>query len=365
MDEIKAEIKMLCELRDPHVVSFLGCGVVATEAILMMEYVAGGSLNTVLEQFGTIPLAAAQRYIKDALRGLAYLHRHGIVHRDVKPENVLLHINGRCKLTDFGTTMKQKLLGAQNKVVGTPLFMAPEQAKGPKTTVSQSDLWSVGIMTIVLLTGQGPYNMAAADMNEMRLMYLLAFDDSFRPGIPDSLPEAAAEFVVQCLQRDPARRGTAESLLLHPFLVSIVDPTPMRVASMRLGGGGDPTYCLQPGLLSPTREASGSAVATKNNDSSERPLGGGELLSLPPRRVCGAGGGGEQQGFLFSSSSDGMVGSHSGVFCCSPGGRPSSGPFVVTGPGSVPAAASSRVDGDESPSSGRRECASPDPNNPA
>jgi serine/threonine protein kinase len=85
------EVALLCALRHPNVVSCFGCAVVnGEEVVLAMEYVSGGSLQGLIEQFGVVPVAAVQRYLKDVLCGLCFLHEKS--HRDVKPANVLLHI---------------------------------------------------------------------------------------------------------------------------------------------------------------------------------------------------------------------------------------------------------------------------------
>ena len=227
INALKEEVRMLCELRHDNIVSFLGCGVDKTDLFLIMEYVSGGSLRSVLDEFGPLPTAAVQRYTKDVLRGLQYLHSKGVVHRDVKPENILLHVNGHCKVTDFGSTIKMNIIQETNKVVGTALYMAPEQARGSKTTCQQSDLWSVGLTVLVLLTGKPPY-----DINEWgwesRLLYNLARDPTFRPVIPDSIPSQAYDFIAICLQEEPVKRTSAAELLMHPFLITAVDPTPIR-----------------------------------------------------------------------------------------------------------------------------------------
>lgn len=230
LDALVREVKMLCGLRHPNIVFFLGCGVVAQDIIINLEYISGGSLQSVVEEFGCIPIPAAQRYLKDILRGLDFLHGKGIIHRDVKPGNVLLHVDGGCKVTDFGTSIQFQNILDNNIVVGTPLYMSPEQARGSMTTCFQSDLWSVGVMTIQLLTGTLPVTINGA-IEAHQYMHRLANDDLFEMPVPDVMPPLAASFVSQCLRRDPMSRGTAEELLLHPFLFSASTPshpTPLR-----------------------------------------------------------------------------------------------------------------------------------------
>lgn len=228
LEALVREIKMLCQLRHPNIVFFLGCGVVSHDILINLEYVSGGSLQSILEEFGCIPLQAAQRYLKDILRGLDFLHGKGIIHRDLKPGNVLLHVDGGCKVTDFGTSIQIQNILDNNIVVGTPAYMSPEQAKGSHYTCLQSDLWSVGIMAIQLLTGTLPIAIQTAAEAHQH-MRRLATDESFTVPIPvEALHPAAVPFVSQCLRRDATSRGTAHELLLHPFLFTATQPTPMR-----------------------------------------------------------------------------------------------------------------------------------------
>ncbi|CUG89763.1 protein kinase, putative [Bodo saltans] len=256
LDALVREIKMLCGLRHPNIVFFLGCGVVAQDIIINLEYISGGSLQAVLEEFGCIPVPAAQRYLKDVLRGLDFLHSKDIIHRDVKPGNVLLHVDGGCKVTDFGTSIQLQNILDNNIVVGTPVYMSPEQARGSMTTCFQSDLWSVGIMTIQLLTGTLPVNVSGA-IEAHQYMHKLASDDRFEIPIPDVIPALASSFVAQCLRREPASRGSAQELLLHPFLFTASTPshpTPLRQKSSAAFSPSPPGSHASP--LSPLQPAS-------------------------------------------------------------------------------------------------------------
>jgi serine/threonine protein kinase len=232
LEQLIKEIRLLCALRHPNIVFFLGCGIVNHDIIINLELVSGGSLQDMLEHFTLLPVSAVQRYLKDILRGLDFLHSKEIIHRDVKPANVLLHIDGSCKITDFGTSVQIQNIVDNNIVVGTPLYMSPEQAKGPQFTCFQSDLWSVGIMTIQLLTGEPPFNVRGLAGSHQH-MRRLATDPEFRATIPP-LPPGAADFVGMCLRYNPDERSSAKELLMHPFLFSSPhgSRTPMkRVAS--------------------------------------------------------------------------------------------------------------------------------------
>lgn len=219
---LMSEVRALSSLRHTNIVACFGFAVVDNSLVLALEYVSGGSLQSLLDEFGAIPISVAQRHLTDVLRGLRYLHSQHTMHRDVKPGNVLLDVAGTCKLTDFGTSAKARRTGpggagAKGVVVGTPAYMAPEQARGMDSTTPNSDLWSIGIMALQMLTGQLPFDMGAPFAAD-RHIYRLAFDPEFDVPIPSHITGDARDFIERCLRREASERGSAEELLLHPFL---------------------------------------------------------------------------------------------------------------------------------------------------
>ena len=188
-----------------------------------MEYVSGGSLRNVIEQFGPPPLNAVRRYLGDILKGLVYLHTQKVVHCDLKPHNALLSNDGSVKLSDFGSSLntqqvkadKDKKGGVDEDVTvrGTAHYMAPEAARNEIT--SASDIWSLGITVLELLTGNVPWQFKGSDA---AFVYKLSRDETFMPTIPPNLHKSAADFCRACLQRDPAKRPTAQALQLTEFV---------------------------------------------------------------------------------------------------------------------------------------------------
>ena len=220
MQEVLEEVNLLAQLRHDDIVAYLGTAIVGPHLVIITEYVSGGSLHNALESFGKIPLRSLKRYLTDILHGLDYLHKNGIVHRDIKPHNVLLMIDGQCKLTDFGAAAQLGAMDAGNTVTGTPLYMAPEACLGQATKAS--DIWGTGIMTVELLTGQLPWTEAqrgGKQFSPPQFIYKLGHDESMLPTIPDSITGAALDFVQKCLQRNQDCRPTAEELSGHEFLL--------------------------------------------------------------------------------------------------------------------------------------------------
>jgi len=222
LDEVLMEVRLLSNLRDENIVGYVGSSLVGGFLVIIMEYVPGGSLASLLNEFGALDIAPTQRYIRDILRGLVFLHSNDVIHQDIKPHNVLLMIDGQCKLTDFGasTTKLGQLQGSGSKIQGTPLYMAPEQTNGKACTAS--DLWAVGILTYQLLTGKLPYPASLLEgSNIHRFMYTLGRDPTMVPTLDDErVSSKARAFCESVFRRDPQERPTAEQLLSHPFLLA-------------------------------------------------------------------------------------------------------------------------------------------------
>ena len=152
------EIRIQISLKHRNVVELLDCSPGASKAYIVMEYVDGGSISTLLEKVGKLPWDLALFVAEEALRGLGAAHRKGIVHRDVKPQNLMWTKDGAVKIADFGISQAEHLtrLTVTGTVVGTPSYMSPEQAKGEPLD-PRSDLFSIGTVLYGLLTGLNPF----------------------------------------------------------------------------------------------------------------------------------------------------------------------------------------------------------------
>eukprot|EP01060_Flectonema_neradi_P035979 TRINITY_DN6795_c0_g3_i1.p1 TRINITY_DN6795_c0_g3~~TRINITY_DN6795_c0_g3_i1.p1 ORF type:complete len:1208 (+),score=245.21 TRINITY_DN6795_c0_g3_i1:32-3655(+) len=225
IEELQKEVDFLNELRHECVVSYLGSEVCDSFVIIVMEYVAGGSLDGVIKDFGALPLSVVKRYISNIVSGLAFLHRNNIVHRDLKPHNVLMTQDGQCKLGDFGAAAKLMRIAnddpnkpQQTKIVGTPLYMAPEACRGQ--TQSESDIWAVGIVLIELAHGKLHITWDLSEgYNVQAFTFRLGSDETMMPRIPEGLHDEVVGFVKKCINRDPEMRLSAKKLLKQPFLL--------------------------------------------------------------------------------------------------------------------------------------------------
>ena len=143
----------------PNVVTYYGAEASEDEGLfkIHMEYVPGGSLAGLIRAHGALPIAALRKYATDVLKGLEYLHTVlRIVHRDIKPDNILLTSDGVCKLTDFGVSAAQSVSGCVT-VVGTPHYMPPEMLMGDSYGCP-ADIWSFGCAVYEMATGHVPWS---------------------------------------------------------------------------------------------------------------------------------------------------------------------------------------------------------------
>jgi serine/threonine-protein kinase len=148
------------KLEHPNIVSVYDIGHEEGRYFIVMEYVEGQSLQRILDVVGALSPKEAARLLAGVLRGLHYAHGAGIIHRDVKPGNVIVTKDNEPKILDFGLAVavdpRDRLTGT-GSVLGTPLYISPEQARG-KPAETRSDIYSAGVMFYALLTGRVPFS---------------------------------------------------------------------------------------------------------------------------------------------------------------------------------------------------------------
>jgi serine/threonine protein kinase len=157
------EAQAIAQLEHPHIVSLYRYGEVSGLFYMAMQYIEGRTLKAALaeyrEQGGTVPPAEASRIIREVCSALDYAHSKGIIHRDVKPSNIMLDTAGHAYLTDFGLALLADT-ETKGETFGSPHYIAPEQAISSKTAVPQSDLYAVGVILYEMFTGQLPFDGA-------------------------------------------------------------------------------------------------------------------------------------------------------------------------------------------------------------
>ena len=232
---ILEEARRLARIRHAHVVQVYGAEHHDNRVGLWMELVRGQSLEEVLQARGPFGPREAALIGLDLCAALAAVHGAGLLHRDIKAQNVMRESGGRLVLMDFGTGEE---LSGTNRLVGTPLYLAPEIFRGQRASV-QSDLYSLGVLLFYLVTGKFP--VVAASMEELALAHAQRKRQSLRDLRPD-LPEAFVATVERALDSDPTRRyhsvGDFESALrdsLGAAPLPATAPQPVRTSRRRFG----------------------------------------------------------------------------------------------------------------------------------
>jgi serine/threonine-protein kinase len=211
MERFRREIRLSASLQHPNIVPVLTTGESSGVPYYTMPLVEGRSLRTRLREAGALPIAEVVGIMRDVAKALAYAHAHGVVHRDIKPENVLLS-GGTALVTDFGIAKAiwnctghsmDTTLTAMGTTVGTPEYIAPEQAAADPAIDHRADLYSLGCVAYEMLAGQPPFvGMTPQRTLKAQRTQVPAPVTEFRADVPGAL----AALVMRCLAKQPAKR---------------------------------------------------------------------------------------------------------------------------------------------------------------
>ncbi|RBQ76346.1 hypothetical protein VDGD_00874 [Verticillium dahliae] len=214
------EIETMQHLDHDNIVQYLGCERKETSISIFLEYISGGSIGSCLRKHGSFGESVVSSLTGQILNGLAYLHREGILHRDLKADNILLDLDGTCKISDFGISKKtDNIYGndKSNNMQGSVFWMAPEVIRSEGTGYSAKvDIWSLGCVVLEMFAGRRPWSKEEA----VGAIYKIANGET--PPIPDEVRETisplAIAFMLDCFTVNPHERPTADVLLSqHPF----------------------------------------------------------------------------------------------------------------------------------------------------
>ncbi|KAM7266872.1 hypothetical protein ACFE04_009038 [Oxalis oulophora] len=216
--QLMQEINLLSRYRHPNIVQYYGSQKVGDDKLyIYLEYVSGGSIYKLLQDYGSLGEAAIRSYTQQILSGLAYLHSKSTVHRDIKGANILVDPNGRVKLADFGMAKHISGQSAPLSLKGSPYWMAPEVIKNTSGSSLAVDIWSLGCTVLEMATTKPPWSQYEG----VAAMFKIGNSKEL-PVIPDNLSDDGKDFVRLCLQRNPLHRPCAAQLLEHPFVQNAV-----------------------------------------------------------------------------------------------------------------------------------------------
>jgi len=221
VQSIKTEIRLARKIAHQNVVRVHDLGEGEGFHFLTMEYVPGLTLKQVLRQQGTLAIGPGLQVAKQLCRGLGAIHESGIVHRDVKPQNIMVLPSGLVKLMDFGIAKIEAAADPVTRggfVVGTPHYMSPEQTYGMDLD-QRSDIYAVGAVMFEMFTGSPPFTGAPVEVITQHRNAEPADPSALRP----DLPEALGRLILACLAKQPARRP-ASAQDLYGALLRIHQP---------------------------------------------------------------------------------------------------------------------------------------------
>ncbi|PFH59873.1 hypothetical protein XA68_11765 [Ophiocordyceps unilateralis] len=235
IDALKREISLLRDLRHPNIVQYLGCSSSADQLNIFLEYVPGGSVQTMLNSYGALPEPLVRSFVRQILTGLSYLHDRDIIHRDIKGANILVDNKGTIKISDFGISKKletSNLLssgggggtagtgtGGNNRhrpsLQGSVFWMAPEVVKQTSYT-RKADIWSLGCLVVEMMTGNHPF----PDCSQLQAIFKIGGGKA-APTVPEHASLEAQAFLRQTFEIDHNLRPSADELVLSPFLAPL------------------------------------------------------------------------------------------------------------------------------------------------
>jgi len=258
--QLEREIALLATLDHVNIVKYLGTerNSVNNELSIFLEHMPGGSVADLVSRFGPLVDTVVRKYTREVLAGLQYLHSRGIIHRDIKGQNILVDNRGVCKLADFGSSRYLNSVNAGDNnaaslsLRGTPVFMPPEVIKEQRYS-KKSDVWSIGCTVLQMASGKPPYNELD---NHYAVLIRITSTDEHPPFDEKALSEEAKEFLLLCCRRNPADRPDVEALLKHKFM-KVVQHKYEGVEELDLTDiDGEELKVAQSSSLAPSKESS-------------------------------------------------------------------------------------------------------------
>ncbi|KAH8730441.1 hypothetical protein GQ44DRAFT_768213 [Phaeosphaeriaceae sp. PMI808] len=221
IEALKHEIGLLRELKHNNIVQYLGSNSDDSHLNIFLEYVPGGSVATMLVNYGPLGESLIQNFVRQILQGLSYLHSSDIIHRDIKGANILVDNKGSVKISDFGISkrIEASTLGGSKKgaqrvsLQGSVFWMAPEVVRQTAYT-RKADIWSLGCLVVEMFTGSHPH----PNCTQLQAIFKIGGSGDASPTIPENAGDEARSFLAQTFLIDHEKRPSADELLASPFI---------------------------------------------------------------------------------------------------------------------------------------------------
>lgn len=209
------EARSMAMLNDPHIIQIYSIGQQNGQPFFVMEYVDGASLSDLIARDGHLQVADALRIVHQTAQGLAAAHARGVIHRDVKPANLMISLRGQVKIADFGialanSSVDSKLTGA-GEFVGTPGYLSPEIVQGHAVD-ARSDIFSLGVVLFEMLTGRTPFSV---DSVYKLVLEIVQTDIPDVREINKDIDPGVAAILAKMLMKDPDKRYPSMNDLIH------------------------------------------------------------------------------------------------------------------------------------------------------
>lgn len=261
------EVQNTTKLSHENVVSVLDVGEEEDCFFLVMEYIEGPTLYDYIQSNGSLMPDKAVQFFQQILSGIQHAHEHGIVHRDIKPQNMMINRNQTLKIVDFGIAkaISETAMTETNHVVGTVQYLSPEQAKG-EATGERSDIYSAGVVLYEMLMGTPPFN------GETPVSIAIKHIQDAIPNVTDTrkdVPQALSNVILKATEKDPSNRYSSVSEMAHDVETTL---TPDR--------RGEKPYQTDENATK-TVEIDKSALATQPKASQDQPKGTAKIPIVP------------------------------------------------------------------------------------
>ncbi|MFN7801601.1 serine/threonine-protein kinase, partial [Gemmatimonas sp.] len=229
------EAETAAQLSHPNIVPIYSVDEVGNLVFFVMACIDGDNLATLVQKRGPLPVDSVRRWLGEVADALSYAHSRGVVHRDIKPDNILLDgIDGRALVTDFGIARaatdsgETSRLTATGMAIGTPAYMSPEQASGDRDLDARSDLYSLGIVAYQMLCGEPPF--VGGTTPALLVKHLAEAPVPIQQRRADAPPDLAA-IVMRLLEKNPDHRFQQATELSQALRTGVVPPAPAGATS--------------------------------------------------------------------------------------------------------------------------------------